>query len=201
MFGGLVALGNNEIDHLVERSLHDGVGLLGGEFHKRHGDISVAAGELEEIVGAEDPCFVREASQVFHLLVILGSILEDGQVLLHLFLDVLGLFVPYQVQEVVGRTDAAIEIPLGVNGGDGAPVSVGETLDGGFRVGVFGVIGAAVAECAGHIGDILARHIPIDVGEQPVDIAVVGNHVLAGVVGGRLVKIQDVATGKKKRSG
>ena len=193
MGGGLVAFGHDETDDLVEGRLLDGVGFFGGKLHQRHGDVPVAAGQLEEVIGAENPGFVREAGQVLHLLVILGRISEDGKVFLDLFLDVLGLVVPHQLQEIIGRTDAAIELPFGVHGGDGAPVAVGEALDGGFRIGVFGVVGTAVAEGAGHIGDILARHVTIDVGEQPVDIAVVGDHVLAGVVGGRLVEIQDVA--------
>ena len=192
--GSLVALGHDEIDNLLKGSLFNLVGFFCRELYQRHGDSPVAAGQLKEIVGAKNLGLVREQGQHIHLLIILGSILEDGEVFLDFLFDVLGFFVPNHIQEVVGCTDAAKEFPLGINGRDGAPVAVGEALDGGFRVCVFGIVGATVAKGAAHIINVLVGHIAIDIGEHLLNVAVAGEHILTGEVGRRLVKIQDVAT-------
>ena len=187
--GGFGALGHDEVDDLVERSLCNLVGLLRREHRQRHRDVAVAAGQLEEVVRAEDPRLVRIVREVLQPALVLVVIFVHGQV--H-GLD--GL------EELVRRADAVEEAPLVVHGVQGAPVAVGEALHAGVRVGVFGVVGTAVAQGAAHVGDVLVGHVAVDVREHLLDVAVRQVHVLAGVVAGRLVEIQEVAAREKKRS-
>jgi len=104
------------------------------------------------------------------------------------------------LQELVGAAHAVVQAPFVVHRGDGAPVAVGEALDRSVRVGILGVVGAAVTQGAGHIGDILVGQVSVDVGEHLLDIAVGLVHILAGVLAGRLVKIQEVAAGSQREN-
>ena len=177
-----IALTHDEVDYLVKGSLLNGVGFLCREHGKRHGNVPIAAGQFKEVIGAKDSGLVRVVRQVLQPALVLGVVLVHG--------EVYGLD---GFQELVGAADAIVEAPLVVHGLDGTPVAVGETLHGGIGVGIFGIVGAAVAKRAGDIGDILVGHVSIDVGEHLLDIAVGFVHIIPGVLAGGLVKVQHVA--------
>ena len=186
--GGFGALVHDERNHLVEGSLFDFIRFLGREHRQRHRNVAVTAGQFEEEHGAEDPRLVRIVGQVVQPALVVGVILVHGQV--H------GL---HGLQELVGGADAVIQAPLVVHRVQGAPVAVSEALHAGVRVGILGVVGAALAHRTAHIGDILVREVSVDVGEHPLDVAVRLVHVLPGVVGGRFVKVQEIAARCKER--
>ena len=185
--GGLGALAHDEVDHLVEGSLLDLVGFLGGEHGQRHRDVAVPAGQLEEEVSAQDLRLVRIVREVLQPALVLVVVFVHGQV--H------GLD---RLEELVGGTDTAVHrAPLVVHRVQGAPVTVGEALHAGLRIGVLGIVRTAVAQGAAHVGDVLVRHVSVDVGEHLLDIAVRQVHVLPAVVAGGFVEVQEIASGRE----
>ena len=120
---------------------------------------------------------------MLHLLSKAGHVLIHGKI--H------GL---HGLQELVGGTYAIIEVPFGIHGGGGAPVSVVETLDGSIGVSVFCVIGTAVTHGATYVNNVLVGHISVDVGKHLLDVVISLIPVLARVYPGCLIKIQEMAS-------
>ena len=103
-------------------------------------------------------------------------------------------------EKLVGAADTFIQAPFVVHVVDGCPVAVGETLDGGVGVGIFGIVASAGAQGAGHVGNILVGQVAVDVGEHLLDIAVGTVHIIPGVLAGRFIKVQDVARNSQNES-
>ena len=118
VLGAFVTFCGNELNHLVERSLGNGVGTLGIQNFQRHRNVTVPSGEFEEIMGTQHPCLVREEGQLLEPVLILAVVLVTGKVE---SLDV--------TDEGIGGPDSGIEAPGIVNGVYRRPGAVIEILD------------------------------------------------------------------------